>query len=81
MELCQHLEIPLLEGKFTADEMRGADAAFFCGTAAEIVGLASLDDVAFSKKWENTQSARIQHAYRNLVTGHLTLKPVEKTFL
>lgn len=69
LDICTELEIPVEETFFTPDEMRGADAAFFCGTAAEVLALDSLDDVPFAKSWDETQSATIQKAYRNLVLG------------
>ena len=47
--------------------MRGADSCFYCGTAAEIVGLASLDDVPFKIKWEDSLGAAIQKSYKDLV--------------
>jgi branched-chain amino acid aminotransferase len=69
LEICAELEIPTQEKFFTPAEMRGADAAFFCGTAAEILALDSLDDVPFTKNWDDSLSATIQKAYRNLVLG------------
>lgn len=47
--------------------MQGADAAFFCGTAAEIVAVESLNDIPFRMNWEDSLSAKIQQAYRHLV--------------
>jgi len=67
MDICRELDIPVVEKFFTPDEMRGADAAFFCGTAAEVVALDSLDDVPFTKDWEDSLSSIIQKAYQNLV--------------
>jgi branched-chain amino acid aminotransferase len=64
LEICEELNIPVIEKFFTADEMRGADAGFFCGTAAEVVALSSLDDVPFKKNWEDSLSSLIQQAYR-----------------
>lgn len=64
IEICNELNIPLEERLFTPDEMRGADAGFFCGTAAEVVALSSLDNVAFNKNWEDSLSAIIQKAYK-----------------
>jgi len=64
LELCQEIGIPVVEKLFTPEEMRGADAGFFCGTAAEVCALESLDDVVFKKKWENTISSFIQRAYK-----------------
>jgi branched-chain amino acid aminotransferase len=64
LEICGELGIPVHETLFTPDAMRGADSAFYCGTAAEIVALASLDDVPFRLKWEDALGAIIQQAYR-----------------
>jgi branched-chain amino acid aminotransferase len=64
LEICEELNIPVQEKLFTPEEMRGADAGFFCGTAAEIVALSSLDNVPFAKEWEDTLSYVIQQAYK-----------------
>ncbi|MDQ1095699.1 MULTISPECIES: branched-chain-amino-acid transaminase [Chryseobacterium] len=66
-EICDALGIPYTEKLFTPEEMRGSDAAFFCGTAAEIVALGSMDSVPFSLPWEDTLSSVVQKAYRHLV--------------
>jgi len=68
-EICAELDIRTEEKQFKPEEMRGADAAFFCGTAAEILALDSLDDVPFTKNWDDTVSATVQKAYKNLVLG------------
>ena len=47
--------------------MKGTDAGFFCGTAAEIVALGSLDDVPFKLNWEESLASKVQQAYRHLV--------------
>ena len=69
LEICAELDIPTEEKLFKPEEMRGADAAFFCGTAAEVLALDSLDDVPFTQNWDDTLSATVQKAYRNLVLG------------
>jgi len=66
-DICNELDIPVQEKFFTPDEMRGTDAAFFCGTAAEVVALESLDDIKFTKNWEDTLCSIVQGAYKNLV--------------
>ncbi|WP_428068039.1 branched-chain amino acid transaminase [Chryseobacterium gambrini] len=66
-EICNQLGISYQEKLFTPQEMQGADAAFFCGTAAEIVALESLDNIPFRIDWEDSLSAKIQQAYRHLV--------------
>lgn len=63
-EICNELNIKIVEKQFTPKEMREADAAFYCGTAAEIVELDSLDGIAFKKPWEETLSSKIQRAYK-----------------
>lgn len=67
LELCKDLNIPVQEKKFTTEDMYGADAAFFCGTAAEIIGLESLDERPFVKPWDQTISKLVQQAYQNLI--------------
>jgi branched-chain amino acid aminotransferase len=64
IEICDELEVPVEEKDFTVDELKNADAAFYCGTAAEVIGWESLDEVTFSKPWGQTISAIIQQAYK-----------------
>lgn len=63
IELCKELDIPVEEKHFTVDELKEADAAFYCGTAAEVIGWESLDDIKFNKPWNETVSRMIQEAY------------------
>lgn len=67
LEICEQLNIPVEEKLFTAAEIKESDAAFFCGTAAEIIGWESLDDVKLKKDWNNSLGKIIQDAYQNLV--------------
>ncbi|MFT3746900.1 MAG: branched-chain-amino-acid transaminase [Agriterribacter sp.] len=66
-EICKKLGIAVEEKLFKADELKNADAAFYCGTAAEVVGWESLDNVRFKKDWNETVSKIVQAAYKNLV--------------
>ena len=68
LEICDELNIKVIEKYFTVSEMYGADAAFFCGTAAEVIGIESIDNHLFAKKWNDTVSRQIQLLYKNLVT-------------
>ena len=68
LELCQEMGIEVEERHFLTDELKKADAAFFCGTAAEVIGFESLDNVKFQKNWNETISRAIQVAYKNRVT-------------
>lgn len=64
IEICNELNIPVKEKFFTPVEMRGADSGFYCGTAAEVVELASLDNIAFKLNWEDSLGYTIQQAYK-----------------
>lgn len=66
-EICDELGIEVEEKLFRAEELKTADAAFFCGTAAEVIGWESLDDVKFNKEWSDTVSRKIQEAYKKRV--------------
>jgi len=68
IEICDELNIEVEEKFFTTDELKQADTAFFCGTAAEIVGFESLDEVKFPKPWNETISKKIQEVYKYKVT-------------
>lgn len=67
LALCREMNIQVEEKFFTLNELKTADAAFYCGTAAEVIGIKSLDDYEFPKPWNETVSKRIQHAYKCVV--------------
>ncbi len=77
LKLCTELNIPVVEKLFTIDEMKGTDAAFFCGTAAEVIGWHSLDDVPFAKPWADTLGKIIQQAYKDLVVKDMINLAIE----
>ncbi len=70
-ELCQELNIPVEEKQFTTDELKKANAAFFCGTAAEVIGWESLDDVKFALPWAQSVGKIIQDAYKRTTIGEM----------
>lgn len=67
LEICRELDIPVQEKLFTAAEMTGADAAFFCGTAAEVIGWESLDNTPFRLPWKDSLGRQVQKAYKDRV--------------
>jgi branched-chain amino acid aminotransferase len=67
LEICKEQGIPVKEQFFTVEELKRGDSAFFCGTAAEIIGWKSLDAYYFPLRWEASLGARIQRAYRQKV--------------
>ncbi len=67
LEICADLGIDVQEKQITISELKSADAAFFCGTAAEVIGWESFDEVVFRHPWTTTLSKKIQEAYANRV--------------
>lgn len=68
IEMCEELGIEVVQQHFTPAELKKADSAFFCGTAAEVVGFESLDDYTFPQAWENSFGKRLQKLYKAKVT-------------
>jgi branched-chain amino acid aminotransferase len=68
LDICRESGISVEETFFTAENVKGADAAFFCGTAAEVIGWESLDGVPFKKQWQDSVGRQIQLAYKDKVT-------------
>ncbi len=66
-ELCQKLDITLVEGEYQKEDLSNADSAFLCGTAAEIIGINSIENKSFPVIWENSLGKKLQTAYKNLV--------------
>jgi branched-chain amino acid aminotransferase len=67
INLCAILDIVLVEKHLTVKDLKHADSAFFCGTATEIIGLASVDDYKFPLTWTETTGSTLQRAYKCLV--------------
>jgi len=78
IELCRELNVELEEKLFTPEELKSADAVFFCGTAAEVVGWESFDDVKFPKPWNESIGRTIQLAYKNRVIEKILLQKKEE---
>jgi branched-chain amino acid aminotransferase len=73
-ELCEALNIRVVEKTFTAEALKTADGAFFCGTAVEVLGLRSVDDVDFSKTFDETIGRHLQVAYADLVRERFSVE-------
>jgi len=67
IELCRILDIELVEKHLTVKDLKHADSAFFCGTATEIAGIASIDEYQFPIRWNDSVGATIQRTYKCLV--------------
>jgi branched-chain amino acid aminotransferase len=77
MDICREAGITVHETFFTTDELKKADAAFFCGTAAEIIGWESLDGMTFKKPWSESLGKFIKEAYTNKVLEKAIAKETE----
>jgi branched-chain amino acid aminotransferase len=71
LEISKQLNIEVKEGVYSIKDIKQADAAFFCGTAAEVIGWKSLDEYEFPKEWNQTNSYKIQQAYKQRVVKPL----------
>ena len=67
IEISKSLNIEVIEKNISTKEIQSTDAAFFCGTAAEVIGMESIDDIPFKKPWDESLGRVIQKAYKNLV--------------
>lgn len=69
IDLCKENGIPLEEKHVTLEELKNMDASFFTGTAAEVVGLESLDEYQFPLAWEKSHGYQLMKLYKNEVLG------------
>lgn len=76
-QICDKLGISFVEKKISVEEIYGADSAFFCGTAAEVIGIASVDKISFKKEWKDTLGSIIQKEYKDLVTEKNKVKKLQ----
>ncbi len=67
LDICKEEGIPVEEKHFKMDELKQADSAFFTGTAAEVVGLQSLDEYQFPMEWIQSLGHRLMHLYKQEV--------------
>ncbi len=67
LDLAEQLGLEVQQGNFTKEDLLQADSAFYCGTAAEVVGIASVDDYQFPTNWNDSLGKKLQNAYSLLV--------------
>lgn len=77
LELAEKLGLEIKQGLFRPEELKTADSAFYCGTAAEVIGIESVDETKFPLKWSNSLGKKLQDEYSKLVrTSELKLSTV-----
>lgn len=69
LEICEEEGIPVEEKHFKLEELKEADSSFFTGTAAEVVGLKSLDDYEFPLSWTDSLGYKLMQLYQQEVLG------------
>lgn len=67
LELAEKLGVEVKQGLYRPEELGAADSAFYCGTAAEVIGIESVDDKKFPKNWNDTLGKKLQEVYSQLV--------------
>lgn len=68
LELAQNMGIRVVEQDLRPEDLRGADGVFLAGTAAEIAGVARIEDDTCRLRWEDTAGFVISRKYKQLVT-------------
>lgn len=67
LEICKNLNIEVIQDNFLPDDLHNAASAFFCGTAAEIIGFSAIDAYTFPLEWEFSLGKKIKDEYLQLV--------------
>lgn len=67
LQLAKKLNIEVKQGLYSPQELLNADSAFYCGTAAEVIGIESIGDKKFSKNWNDSLGKKLQGEYSKLV--------------
>ncbi|MGY2132260.1 branched-chain amino acid transaminase [Hymenobacter sp. HD11105] len=71
IDLAREAGITVHEKFFTPAALQGAAGAFMTGTAAEVIGVSSVDDVVFETPYQDTIGAQLARRYHALVTGQV----------
>ncbi|MCC3157413.1 branched-chain amino acid transaminase [Hymenobacter sp. 15J16-1T3B] len=69
IDLAREAGIRVTETFFRPEELRTATGAFMTGTAAEVVGVAAIDELVFDTPFAQTLGAGLARRYTALVTG------------
>ena len=67
LEIAAELGYEVVQEFFKPEALETADSAFFCGTAAEVIGIQSINEYQFPLEWENSIGAVIQKKYKRRV--------------
>lgn len=71
IDMAREAGITVHEKFFTPAALQNATGAFMTGTAAEVIGVSSVDDVVFETPFQETIGAQLARRYQALVTGQV----------
>jgi branched-chain amino acid aminotransferase len=69
LQLAKDLSIPVIEGNIPREMLYTADEVFFCGTAAEVTPIRSVDRIAVGRGARGEITARLQSEFAALTAG------------
>jgi branched-chain amino acid aminotransferase len=69
IQIAKAKKIPLLEERFTRDELYTAQEAFFTGTAAELTPIREVDDRMIGNGKPGPMTKELQAAFFDIVKG------------
>ena len=69
MQIAEDLNIKYSEVDITKEELFKADELFFTGTATEVIGIVSIDDLAISNEKPGEITNKIRTEYMDRVLG------------
>lgn len=76
IKIARSFDIEVIEKNITPEEFKDADSAFLCSTAAEVVGIGSVDHIPFRLNFEDSVGATLQRAYKKLVLDKLSYEVI-----
>lgn len=76
MQIAHQLDIEIEEKNLTVTDLKNADSAFLCGTAVEIMGIQSVEEMIFPIPFSDSIGATIQRVYKNIVLDKLSFEVI-----
>lgn len=67
IEMAAARDIEVVEKAITTNDLYKADAAFFTGTAAEVVGIRSINKISYQKDYQKTLTSGIEKDFKSFV--------------
>ncbi len=67
LEMAAKFGVEVNQGQFQLEELQSADSAFYCGTAAEVIGIESVDDYKFPLNWGESIGKKFEEEYSKIV--------------